>query len=122
VEKDEIDAIQQLASMLPKGEHIMDSTGKVHKVGGNKPVSLEEQIKETYSREQKARSEGDQEAARKHMREHMRLTAEVEAQAKKQSGKKITPEEYNRMLQQDLIRLPDGRVARRHEIRSPYET
>lgn len=73
VSVDEMSAIDQLAGMLPKGEKILDSSGKSHVATGR---SVQEQLDDLYRREQEARSKGDTETAKKLMREHMALARE----------------------------------------------
>jgi len=73
VSADEMSAIDQLARILPKGEKILDSSGKSHVATGR---SVQEQLDDLYRREQEARSIGDIETAKKLMREHMALARE----------------------------------------------
>jgi len=74
VSADEKSAIDQLSGMLPKGEKILDSSGKSHTAGA-RPVQNE--LDDLYKREQEARSKGDTETAKKLMREHMALAMET---------------------------------------------
>lgn len=48
VSADEMSAIDQLAGMLPKGEKILDSSGKSHTVGGQKSPTVETTPKRRY--------------------------------------------------------------------------
>lgn len=114
--------------------------GKCRKGMEARGPSLNEQIRDAYEREQAARRAGDSEGARKAMREHMTLTKkaeEHEKQAKQEKQAKSLMERIQReadpVKQRELLRkledvnnplvkLPGGRVARTIDIRSPYET
>jgi hypothetical protein len=102
VSADEMSAIDQLAGMLPKGEKILDSSGKSHTAAG-RPVK--KQLDDLLKREQEARSKGDTEGARKLMREHMALVKEMNASSK--GSKRSLKEPGSDVQQMQLKRLQD---------------
>lgn len=106
-EKEEAEAIDQLASMLPRGEKILSSSGKVHVAGQKKEKSLDDQIREAYAMEQKARQEGNLEEATKHMRTHIKLANQLNALEDKRKEEKKVKGQKLELLKSRLMELMD---------------